>query len=56
MRIKDEDYGEMEKAMEDEVNQREAAMYASLNTADDGRYGKVKIEHEAPTTTRHKWK
>ena len=46
MRIKDEDYGEMQAALDKEVDEKEEAMFANLNSKDDGRYGSVKQKRD----------
>ena len=46
MRCPDEIYQEEMDLMQDEVDQRERALYADVNNKDAGRYGSIKISRE----------
>lgn len=48
MRVLDEYYEEDQKAMNDDLDEKERGMKESLNSGADGRYGKVEIAQNKP--------
>jgi len=44
MRCTEEDYQEEMKLVDDETNAKEQALFKSLNSKEDGKYGEVRIE------------
>jgi len=48
MRCTEEDYQEEMQLVDDETNAKEAALFKSLNSKEDGKYGEVRIEQSKP--------
>lgn len=48
MRCLEEDYQEEMKLVDDETNAKESALFQSLNSKEDGKYGEVRVEHSKP--------
>jgi len=48
MRCLEEDYKEEMKLVDDETNAKEQALFQSLNSKEDGKYGEVRVEQSKP--------
>jgi hypothetical protein len=48
MRCTEEDYEEEMRLVDEETNSKESALFQSLNSKEDGKYGEVRVESSKP--------